>query len=180
MADEHDDWDETEREALRSMAQALPPPEVLERVLDELGRSGRLRSRRLAARTLAAAASLVLFAGGFAVGQRRATPAGDPRPRYLLLLYDATASTPQEEAARVSEYGAWARRLGAAGHLKAGEKLKDEAVVLGPSAPEAEDGRLGGYFILAAASLEQALEIARDCPHLRHGGRVVVRAVDHG
>jgi len=178
MVDEHDDWDESERQALRTMAEAPPPPAVLERVLDELGRSGRLCKRRMAGWTLSAAASLVLFAGGFTVGQRRPTPAGDARPRYLLLLYDATASTPQEEAARVSEYGAWARRLGAAGHLKAGEKLKDEAFVLGPAAREAEHGRLGGYFLVAAASLDEALAIARDCPHLRHGGRVVLRPID--
>jgi hypothetical protein len=176
--DEHDDWDETEREALRAMAQAPPPPEVLERVLEELGRSGHLRQRRLAAWTLSAAASVALFVGGLLVGERRASPAGDPRPLYMLLLYDVAVTTPQEEAARVSEYGAWARRLHAAGHLKAGEKLKDEAFVLGPPVGAAEDGRLGGYFLVAAADLEQALAIARDCPHVRHGGRVVVRPLD--
>jgi len=62
--------------------------------------------------------------------------------------------------------------------LKGGEKLKDQVVVLGPPFPAAEQGRLGGYFLVTAASLEQALEIARDCPHLRYGGRVVVRPVD--
>jgi hypothetical protein len=177
MVDEYDDWDEAEREALRSMAQAPPPPEILERVLEQLGRS-RPRRRRVATWSLSAAASVALFACGVLVGERRATPVPDPRPLYLLLLYDVTTLAPQEEAARISEYGAWAGRVRASGHLKAGEKLKDEAVVLGPRFQAAEEGRLGGYFLIAATGLDQALEIARDCPHVRHGGRVVVRPVD--
>jgi hypothetical protein len=178
MVDEQDDWDPAEREALGALAHAKPPGEVEARVVAELRRSGMLARRGPARWALAAAASIVFFVGGVFVGGRRAAPAVDPRPLYLLLLYDVTATTPQEEAARVSEYSAWARRVSAGGHLKGGQKLEDDAVVLGPPFGAAEEGTLGGYFVIAAESRERALEIARGCPHLRHGGRVVVRPVD--
>jgi hypothetical protein len=36
---------------------------------------------------------------------------------------------------------------------------------------------LGGYFLVKAASLEEATEMAQDCPSLRHGMIVEVRPV---
>ena len=175
--DEQDDWHEAERKQLQALAHAQPPRELLERVVRELRRGGAFGRRGVARWSLAAAASLVLFLAGWSLGGRRSTPAPDPRPLYLLLLYDVTPTPPQEEAARVSEYGVWARRIGA-GSLKGAEKLKDESVVLGPAFAGPEEGTLGGFFVIAAETREQALEIARGCPHLRHGGRVVVRPID--
>ncbi len=37
---------------------------------------------------------------------------------------------------------------------------------------------LGGYYTIEAASYEQALDRARDCPHLEYGGTIEVRQVD--
>ena len=34
-----------------------------------------------------------------------------------------------------------------------------------------------GYFVIAARDEREALEIARGCPHLRHGGWIVVRPI---
>lgn len=178
MVDEQDDWDAAEREQLRALAHEQPPRELQERVVRELRRGGAFGRRGAAVWTLATAASLVFFLAGWSLGGRRSAPAPDPRPLYMLLLYDVTPTPPQEEAARVSEYGAWARRVGAGGNLKGAEKLKDEAVVLGPAFAGPEEGTLGGFFVIAAETREQALEIARECPHLRYGGRVVVRPID--
>jgi hypothetical protein len=172
------DWDVAEREQLRALAHAQPPREVEERVLRRLREDGAFGRRGVARWPLAAAASLVFFLAGWSVGVRRSAPVPDPRPLYMLLLYDVTPTPPEEEAARVSEYGAWARRVGAGGNLKGAEKLKDETIVLGPAFAGREEGTLGGFFVIAAETRERALEIARGCPHLRYGGRVVVRPVD--
>jgi len=48
-------------------------------------------------------------------------------------------------------------------------------VVDGPFA-EAKEA-IGGYFLLTVASLDEATEIARRCPNLRHGMIVEVRPV---
>ena len=36
-----------------------------------------------------------------------------------------------------------------------------------------------GYFLIAAANDDEAEEIARRCPHLAHGGKVMVRRLGH-
>jgi len=70
-----------------------------------------------------------------------------------------------------------------AGIYKAGEALmptgkilrKDNAVTDGPFAESKEI--IGGFFIIEAADMNAALEIAKDCPDLPLGGYVEVRDV---
>jgi hypothetical protein len=99
----------------------------------------------------------------------------------MLLLEepDARSLGPEEEERRVKEYGAWARAQRAAGRLLEGEKLEEDGVRLeGERATsQASAGDPRGYFIVAAPSLEDALRIAKSCPHLRHGGRIAVRRI---
>jgi hypothetical protein len=67
----------------------------------------------------------------------------------------------------------WQARLGA--------RLKDRgyravtAAALGASPGATE---LGGYSLIRAASLDQALDLARDCPLLAHGGTVEIGELD--
>jgi hypothetical protein len=35
-----------------------------------------------------------------------------------------------------------------------------------------------GFFVVSAASLEEAAAVARSSPHVRDGGRIVVRPID--
>jgi hypothetical protein len=37
---------------------------------------------------------------------------------------------------------------------------------------------LAGYFLIRAVDRRTALEIARSCPHVRYGGRIVVREIE--
>jgi len=39
-------------------------------------------------------------------------------------------------------------------------------------------GEVAGLFIVVAENEEAAKAIARTCPHLRHNGRVVVKAIE--
>jgi hypothetical protein len=182
--DDDREWTPEERAALDALArpEALPAGGE-ERIVDALRGEGRLRSRtgRTAWARLAAAALLAV--ASFLAGRhvRDVRPSGSPLPRFALLIYaDAVPLTAVEEERRVDEYRRWALGLRDRGRGISGEKLGDTRVVLG-AATSAEPGggpAIGGFFVLEAASLEEAARLARSCPHLKHGGRIEVRPID--
>lgn len=112
--------------------------------------------------------------------------------QYMLLLYDNPASfaqvTPEQMQQIITEYGAWAKRLGTEGRIAGGHKLKEEGgkilkidgqqvkVVNGPYSETKEV--IGGYFMIVADGYDQAVEIARSCPHARYGVKIEVREID--
>ena len=112
--------------------------------------------------------------------------------RYMLMLLDTPADyaalTPQQMQEVVAEYGQWAARMGQEGKLAGGDKLADEggkilkgkgsaAVVTdGPFAETKEV--LGGYFIINAASYDEAVAIARSCPHAKYGCATHIRRIE--
>jgi len=148
--------------------------------------AGGRRTGRLLA--LAAAAGLALFALGVAVGGRRAPAPGAAAnsaaaamPRFVLLLYDAPDErelTATEMAARVAEYRDWAIGLRRAGSDISGEKLAPGSLDLGAANAPAGPLPLGGYFVFSAKDPAAAEEVARSCPHVRHGGRVALRPIE--
>ena len=113
-------------------------------------------------------------------------------PQYMLLLHDdptAFASiSPTEMQQIIQKYVTWGNRLRQAGVLADSHKLTEEPgrvmrgragqvrVTDGPFSEAKEV--LGGYFTITAASYEEAVERARDCPHLDFGGAIEVRQVD--
>lgn len=129
-------------------------------------------------------AGLALFAGGLALGGRSRAPVAEGQ-RYALLLYDpASFDRSIPEPTLVAEYREWAVSLG--DRLSMGEKLGTDERILSPGGSESQPGApdtgspspLGGLFIVRASSWEEAMAIARSCPHLKHGGVVAVRAVE--
>jgi len=188
MTEDH--LDPREREELAALGDAPSPPDDLERrSVAALRARGLLRTP--ARRWPAAAAAAAVLALGVVLGRLSVVepaPAADDGPQYLLVLYDSTAdlrrADPDRVAARVEEYRSWARAGARAGHLVGGEKLADGGRVL-RGGDEGEDrpaagpfGPVGGYFRIRAASEEEALRIAAECPHLRHGGAVEVRRIE--
>lgn len=155
----------------------------------------------------AAAAALLLMAGGFWLGalasgagggagllvvgsDRDAEPAAGAgsETRYVLLLYEGDDFRPTaDEDALVAEYRGWAVDLDSTGALVSGEKLDETGTLLeapggdGVALPGGDHGsplgRLGGYFVISAANRAEAVAIAGTCPHLQHGGRIVVRPI---
>ncbi len=112
--------------------------------------------------------------------------------RYMLLIYtDEKATDGRSEAdnaAKMQEWGAYATSMREAGKMAAGDpltpvatattvRLKSGAAVMtdGPFAETKE--QLGGYFIVEAANLDDALAWARKMPNLSDGGCVEVRAI---
>lgn len=147
---------------------------------------------------IAAAAALVCLGAVLGVaGDRVFTRAGGELPQsvahegknqYVLLLYDpvdAFERTDADERAAVEEYKAWARDLAARGSLSGGEKLTDERWVIPSSGKPTADNpaipagmRLGGYFVIVAATDGEARSIAETCPHRRRGGAMELRKID--
>lgn len=132
------------------------------------------------------AAAVSLIAGQAALAA--SVPA--PKARFLLLLNeDASyqASRVEGSVDRIAEYAAWAKGLADKGALAAGEKLKDEGLVLqgttrrpvpADERPGGRRGGLAGFFVIAAADAREAETIALTCPHLKYGGTVVVRPIE--
>jgi hypothetical protein len=195
MADERDELlSADERRALTELPDALDPPAHLEsRIAADLhtrgllGPSTGLGAGRMSASPVsrrrvlltAAAAVIVAFAGGW-ITHAWTTPGvapPDAGPRYMLLLYGA-ASTPDEEPRRVSEYRQWAGSIASRGGHVSGEKLEDRAVLLGPeSGAHLDPNELGGFFIVSAPNDQAAETLASTHPHLKYGGRVLIRPI---
>lgn len=85
----------------------------------------------------------------------------------------------------VNQMKAWFDRLTAEGKAKAGKPLFHEGKIVsrkrglsvadGPFAESKE--AIGGFFLLELGSLDEATEIAKDCPVLAYGATVEVRPV---
>ncbi len=183
MNENDDELTREEASALRNLAEGEAPPPALERAT-----VARLRERGLlspprrfrAAWLLAAAAGAALFCAGLLLGHRRPeAPSLAAGPRFVLFLYDAPSEpdlTDAQMQERVSEYRNWAIGLREAGADIRGEKLKPEGRRLGAASPG--EAPLGGYFIVSAKDWNAAMDIARTCPHLKHGGTIEVREIE--
>ena len=182
---------ETGRGMLRERLPAPEPPtELSARVQQtlterELVRQPERRGSAWASRVALIAAGIVLgILGRGAYHEARESPgaAGSSAPagQYVLLLYGAPpGDTGVVHAAREREYGRWASALDGGARWVGGNELHDVVAQLGgpPSMQDAALERLAGYFVIAAASPQRATEVARTCPHLKYGGRVVVMTI---
>lgn len=99
--------------------------------------------------------------------------------RYLILIYENEATTPQDEA----EFGKWmdyTERLKASGSYVAGEALQPTStattvrvnngkrlVTDGPFAETKE--QLGGYYLVDCKDLDEALKWAEEIPSAGRG-----------
>ena len=112
--------------------------------------------------------------------------------RYLLLICDdekRMASLPADELdRRHAAWNAYGAELGAAGKIVGGERLRPVAdattvrqangrtlLADGPFAETKE--QLGGYFLIEAADLDEAVTWASKMPHLPGGGSVEIRPI---
>ena len=151
------------------------------------------RTRRLVIPAALAASLLIGVAAGRNLAPRddqTVASASGTGSQFLLLLHErpSTRVIPPDELRRVvAEYAAWARDLQQDGRLVAAEKLADDpGRWIRPRADGIEVGAvqtstagvIGGYFVIAADSYEDAIRIARECPHLRYGGEIEVRAIE--
>lgn len=113
-------------------------------------------------------------------------------PEFILLLHETPADfasvSPDEIQAIIQEYTAWRDKIAKEGRYAGSNKLKDEGgrhlsshnnqfrVVDGPYAEAKEI--MGGYFIIKATGYDEAVEIAKNCPHLKYGGWIELREIE--
>jgi hypothetical protein len=103
---------------------------------------------------------------------------------YLYRGQELSAS-PEEMQRTTAKWMAWLKELSDKGHVKSfGEPLqpggrvvkgKKKQVIDGPYA-EAKD-IVGGYSLIVARDIEQAVELSLGCPIFEDGGSVEVRPV---
>jgi len=99
------------------------------------------------------------------------------------MAYDK--ATGAEALQRYSEYSDWISRARQQGQFVTGEDLEaNRGWVLIPSgdgvdvelsASVTDDAPLSGILFIRAKDAEQAMNLAKDLPHIKHGGRVVVQ-----
>lgn len=161
-----------------------PPPHLKRRVVTTLQERGLLGGGQTWPRLMRSAAAIVLFISGFALSRIMAQAEAPHGPRWLLLLYEDSTFAPRAPIPElVREYSAWADSLRRHGELVAGEKLGGKSTVVSelyedrPNIP-GDLGDVAGLFIVAASDEERAMAIVRSCPHLRHGGSVVLRPIE--
>jgi len=113
--------------------------------------------------------------------------------KYLLLLYYSEESEAafdalpaDERRAAIQKYKDFAERLAAEGRLIDAEGLKTSGKVVRKKQGEISvtDGPytlvkelVGGFYLFTAANLEEATELAKQCPALETGGTIDVREI---
>jgi hypothetical protein len=112
--------------------------------------------------------------------------------QYILLIYaneaEVQARNPEENQKIFGEYIAFTAAIKQSGHMRAGEPLEPSSTATsvrvkggktvrtdGPFAETRE--QLGGYYIIEAKDLDEAVEIAARLPAARLGGCVEVRPI---
>jgi len=93
--------------------------------------------------------------------------------------------SPEEIQKVMGQFMGWFERLREEGKLRAGQPLERQGkIVSGKKGRTVADGpfaeskeAVGGYFLLTVADLDEAVEIAQQCPILEYGSTVEVRPV---
>lgn len=111
--------------------------------------------------------------------------------QYLLMIYEdekiSQGMSPAEQGAFFNEYMTFSKEVAASGAMKGGDALEPVAKAVtvrvregktlrtdGPFAETKE--QLGGYYLIEAKTLDEAVAIAAKIPSARHGS-IEVRPV---
>ena len=104
---------------------------------------------------------------------------------FILLMQgdDSQNASPTEMQARMESYVTWMKKMTADGKLKGGQPLEPTGALLENKKTVVTDGPflepkeiIGGYIVVLANGLDDAVEIAKGCPLLDHC-RIMVRPV---
>ena len=113
-------------------------------------------------------------------------------PKFVLMLPhapDRYTNIPEAEFMELmTDYIGWVEEMSAKGKYLSGEKLNADAgkIVTNKSGSiEVHDGPfaevaeiLGGYMVISAADYDEAVEIARSHPHMKHNETIIIRQTD--
>lgn len=162
--------------------EAKPNPELRNRIVHQLKSDGLVRpdkARRIWLNWAASIAACILF---FFLGQYVAYTTTniepwrsyiDPQHGFAIILYEDDNFVEGEALARAAEYGEWMHSISEQGIRIQGQELTSESTTI--NATGSSERVMSGYFLLEANTLEEAVEIASDIPHVKYGGSVEVK-----
>ena len=161
--------------------EVIPDAAVEGRVIDALRAEALLR-RPIPRRPMAtwlAAAGIALVAFGLGTFAGRPDTEQAPNATFALMLYGgSTGGDSLEHAQRADEYRRWARTDHEWGRVLGGEALGDPIGAAGGNIqPVDRSSELVGFFLVAARDRDAVMRLASDCPHIKYGGKVVVREI---
>jgi hypothetical protein len=109
-------------------------------------------------------------------------------PQFLLLLYDTPAAvagfkkmSPEEMQKAIEKYMAWTKKPFTVDSKRLAEEpgkvmRSNNGKTRTTDGPFSETKEvLGGYYLIEAASYDDAVARASDHPHLEHGGTIEIR-----
>ena len=105
---------------------------------------------------------------------------------FVLLLKSGNFEgySPEEMQSILEKYLGWANHLRSEGRYLGGEELKGGGLLLKMDGKRVIDGpftetkeSVGGFFVIEAADLQEAIEISRGCPHLLYSGEIELREI---
>ena len=111
------------------------------------------------------------------------------KKRFALLVYGSgagVAGLPEaEQRAHLKKWDDWVAQLNTDGTFAGGNPLQPVAKTISGKAAKVSDGFfvpkdeyvVGGYILVEAGSLDEAVEIAKGCPTFELDGNVEVREV---
>ena len=101
----------------------------------------------------------------------------EPTKGYMLLLHEDKDFAPGDQMEMFEEYKAWMENTFAKGIKITGQELKDEATLVKGEELKTinSDVRTTGYFLVEANSLDDAIKVAQENPHIKYGGSIEVK-----
>ena len=176
-----------EKRMFQDLQKEQQPPEHLEeKVVAKLKEEGQLRktmTMKVYVKWAASiAAGILLFLSGNYYGKSNNMDRIEIEPDrgYMLLLHEDERFQPGEPMTMFEEYKAWMENTFNKGVKITGQELKNEAVLVNPDGRtqtlnEGSGKRTTGYFLVEAASLDDAIQVAQETPHVKYGGIVEVK-----
>jgi hypothetical protein len=106
--------------------------------------------------------------------------------KYMFIFFggDVSHLSPEAQQAHMEKWFAWVTKLRNAKRYEGGEALLPGGKTISGSKKTVTDGPfaeakevVGGYFVVLAKNLNEAVEMAKECPDYDLGGAVEVREV---
>lgn len=106
---------------------------------------------------------------------------------YILLFrggLDFKTASPEQLQTSMLKWKTWMDKLGAEGKLFGGERLTQTGAVLSGKQKQLSDGPyaegkevVGGYLVIKANDLQDAIEITKDCPIFEYDGSTEIQEI---
>ena len=106
--------------------------------------------------------------------------------KFMLIFHGGSSllKSPEAMQANMGKWMAWIDKLKTTDQYVAGEPLLPGGKLISGKNKNVTDGPytegkevVGGFFIIKAADINEAVEISKDCPDYEAGGSVQVRQV---